>query len=143
VSSILDSLLVPVPSVLYAEKHSGDRARGVEHQAVAELKVVPIDYAPGSIGPYLGAVGRLGLLALMLLVGLVFALAENWLLRRFTLNRILILASLFQAVLCFEKELSGMVVFVRTGLMLAFVVTVLGWLYRRLARQERPEGAAA
>jgi hypothetical protein len=126
-AAILDSLVVTVPSVLHAEKHSTGRGRSMEHQAVARLNVLPIDYAPGAIGPYLGAVGRPELAFLMVLVGLAFALVENWLLTRLTLNRILILASLFQGVLFFAKELSGILVFVRTGLLLVLVAMMLRW----------------
>jgi hypothetical protein len=124
-SSILDSFLIAVPSVLYTEKSNSERARSLEYQLIAERNVVPIDYAPGSIGPYLGAVGGRGLLLLMLLVGLAFALAENWLFRKVTLNRILILATLLQGVLFFAKELVGIAVFLRTGLLLVLIVTVL------------------
>jgi hypothetical protein len=129
VSSILDSFLIVVPSVLYPEKSNSDRARSLEYQLIAERNVVPIDYAPGSIGPYLGAVGRHGLLLLMLLVGLAFALAENWLFRKVTLNRILILATLLQGVLFFAKELVGIAVFLRTGLLMVLIVTVLRGLW--------------
>jgi hypothetical protein len=124
-SSILDSFLIVVPSALYTEKSNSDRARSLEYQLIAERNVVPIDYAPGSIGPYLGAIGRLGLLVLMLLVGLAFALAENFLFRRVTLNRILILATLLQGVLFFAKELVGIAVFLRTGLLLVLIVAML------------------
>jgi hypothetical protein len=134
VTAILDSLLVPIPSLLYSVKHDSDRARLVEYKAVGQLTVVPMDYAPGSIGPYLGAVGRQGLLVLMLFVGLAFALAENWLFRRLTLNRILILASLLQGALFFEREIAGMVTFLRTGLLLILAATMLRWLLPRLRR---------
>jgi hypothetical protein len=134
-----------VPSVLYTEKSTSDRARSLEYQLIAERNVVPIDYAPGSIGPYLGAVGRHGLLLLMLLVGLAFAMAENWLFRRVTLNRILILATLIQGVLFFAKELVGIAVFLRTGLLLVLIVTVVRGLWplrskvaSRFARRTRP-----
>jgi hypothetical protein len=125
VSSILDSFLIVVPSVLSTERSNSEQARSLEYQLIAERNVVPIDYAPGSIGPYLGAVGGRGLLLLMLLVGLAFAVAENWLLRKVTLNRILILATLLQGVLFFAKELVGIAVFLRTGLLLVLIVTVL------------------
>jgi hypothetical protein len=129
VSSILDSLLISVPSALYADKLQDSRARSLEHQLITELNVVPIDYAPGSIGPYLGTVGRRGLLVLMLLVGLGFALSENWLLRRVTLSRVLILASMLQGVLFFAKGLAGMAVFLRTGLFLVMFIGVLKLVY--------------
>jgi hypothetical protein len=129
VSSILDSFLIAVPSVLYTEKLNSDRARSLEYQLIAKRNVVPIDYAPGSIGPYLGAVGPRGLPLLMLLVGLAFAWAENWLFRKVTLNRILILATLLQGVLFFAKELVGVAVFLRTGLFLVLIVTVLRGLW--------------
>jgi hypothetical protein len=128
-SSILDSFLIAVPSLLYAEKSTSDRARSLEYQLIAERNVVPIDYAPGSIGPYLGAVGRHGLLLLMLLVGFAFAVTENWLFRRVTLNRVLILATLVQGVLFFAKELVGIAVFLRTGLLLVLVATVVRGLW--------------
>jgi hypothetical protein len=140
VSSILNSFLISVPSVIYTDKSNSSRARSVEYQAIGELNVVPIDYTPGSIGPYLGAVGRRGLLLLMLLVGLAFALAENWLLRTLTLNRILILASLLQGVLFFSKELGGIVVFLRTGLLLALAMTILKGLSLTRSRWRRVHG---
>lgn len=129
VSSIIDSFLIVVPSAVTPGLSQTDRPRSLEYQFVASRDVVPIDYAPGSIGPYLGAVGLRGLIILMLLVGLAFAAGENWLFRKVTLYRFLLLATLLQGVLYFAKELVGIAVFLRTGVILVLLVVVLRGLW--------------
>ena len=127
-SEVVGSLVVVVPSALYPDKLSDPRSLGLKYWEVTTLNLVPIDYVPGSIGLYLGAVGPLRLPILMFFVGILLALLENFVLRTVTVMRFLLLAALLQGVLFYEKDLLTIAITLRDGALLILGLYLLRWV---------------
>ena len=106
-SAITDAVLSELPSVLYPQKLNAltlDQ-RSPETAAIDRFGIPNIDYLPGDATYFYPALGLGGLLVFSLAVGVLLGLLDTAALRRPTVARIVLLATLAEAALFFERGL--------------------------------------
>jgi hypothetical protein len=127
---VWESALVVIPSAVWPSK----LAHAEINPMLPELNAFGIQPGigiwagpiPTFSGLYIGDVGSYGDIAFMAFMGLLFGLGEIWLFRRFTAARIAMLAAAVQAALSYEAGLPAMLVALRTGIILAVAVWLIG-----------------
>jgi hypothetical protein len=126
-AAVGESMLVVVPSALWSAKLShgaglnptGTEVRRFGLQQVADAAIAPL---PTFLGLYLGFLGAGGLIAFLAVLGAAFGWAERWLMRRFTVPRLVALGAAFQASFAYEAGFPTMLVTLRTAAVLAGAV---------------------
>jgi hypothetical protein len=127
---VAESLLVVVPSAAWPSKlsHSAGlnptvtEIRQFDLQPVAGVAIAPL---PTFLGLYLGFLGQYWLTVFLACCGLIFGWAERWLLRTFTVPRLVALGAAVQAAFAYEAGLPTMLVGLRTALVLALAVRLM------------------
>jgi hypothetical protein len=129
-AGVAESALVVVPSALWPAKlsHStglnptGTVIRDFGLQPVTGTAIAPL---PTFLGLYLAFLGPYWLVVFLAGLGFAFGWAERWLLRRFTVPRLVALGAALQAAFAYEAGLPTMLVALRTALVLALAVKLL------------------
>lgn len=127
---VWESALVVIPSAVWPSK----LAHAEINPMLPEFEAFGIQPGIGTwAGPiptfsglYIGDVGPYGDVVFMAFMGLLFGFGEIWLFRRFTAARIAMLAATVQAALSYEAGLPAMLVALRTGIILAIAVWLIG-----------------
>jgi hypothetical protein len=145
-AGVAESTLVVVPSALWPAKlsHSsglnptGTVIRDFGLQPVAGTAIAPL---PTFLGLYLAFLGPYWLIVFLAGLGFAFGWSERWLLRRFTVARLVALGAAAQAAFAYEAGFPTMLVALRTALVLAVAVRLLqalrdGSLHRRQTSYE-------
>jgi hypothetical protein len=133
--AVPESLLIAVPSALWPSKiaHSGGLNPALTQ--IDDFGLQPVNFLPGFPGLYAGFLPWPWLVAFMSLLGALAGWGERWLLCSSSPTRLAMLASALTAALSFEQGLPGMMVTLRTGVILSLAVMAAGWV--RSARPAR------
>lgn len=147
VATIVDSVLLAVPSALYPAKLD----RPVIHRSeksyyIARFQELPTnrDLLPTIYGTMLGFGGPVVFLLLAALLGLGMARLDRWLTRTASPVVFLLSMGVVQAVLTYERATNGAVLALRGVLLLALVLAIGRWLLvQRHGRATAPASPAA
>jgi len=135
VAGVGESTLLVVPSSIWPSKltHSGylDPAQ----TEMDDFGLQQTNFLPTFLGLYLGFLGPYWLILFLGAVGALFGWGERWLFRKVTAVRLAVLAAAMQSALSYEKGLPGMLVQMRTAVVLALAV----WLFRQARDRGRRE----
>ncbi len=131
---VWESPLVVLPSAIWPSKltHAGLNPVLLEYNYFGIQPGVGIwnGPLPTFSGLYLGYLGPYGDIVFMALLGFLSGFGEIWVLRKFTAPRIAMLSASIQAALSYEAGLPAMLPALRTGLILALVVWLIGKVRR-------------
>lgn len=136
---VASSLINTVPSVLLPTK-KGLTVLQVSPQSGPAIVYggPPLNYLPGFIGLWVPDAGPAGVLVLMLIAGLLLGLLERWCYHGGSLLRIVLLLTMVQGAMFFERGPVSFVVALRGGLVYGLVLVGLYRVWPRvLARRER------
>lgn len=132
-----DSLMLVVPSSLWQSKLAHPAALNPSQSSLNQFGLPRINYLPTLPGLYLGFIGPVGVIAFLSALGFAWGLAERWLLSRMTAVRIVLLASLIQAVFSYEAGFPSMLITLRSGILLAVLAKTIELVQGR-SHQVRP-----
>ena len=125
------SLAARIPSVFWDDKIGSLslQQRSPEQWQVDELGLPRIDYLPGHVTYFYGALGLPLLLVLNLLIGVTLGVLEGWAIRRADAVGAVAILLLTQAALFFEKGVTYYLMSLRALVVIALAL----WLWHRLA----------
>jgi len=83
-----------------------------------------INFLPGFFGLYIGYLGPYLLIIFLIGTGLILGWGERWLMRQFTVVRIVFLASMLEAIFSYQAGLPAMLVTFRPAIVLAIFVKI-------------------
>jgi hypothetical protein len=131
---VAGSVLIIVPSIIWPSKlsHSADLNPGSAEIRAFHLR--RINYLPTFLGLDVGLVGPYWTMVLLAAIGVLCGWGERWLFRSVTPVRLVVLAAAVQASLSYEKGLPGMLVALRTAVVLAAAVWLTGAIQVRFGR---------
>ncbi|WP_345462694.1 hypothetical protein [Nocardioides marinquilinus] len=139
---IRGAVLTSVPSVLFPSKTTvlTELDRSPEAATIVALRMERVDYLPGHLTLFYGALGLWGLLLFNLLVGMALGLLERAALRRASPVAIVGLLTLLQSALFYERGIDYYLLAGRSFFVLAVLVYVLGAVvgYRAGPRAQDP-----
>ena len=120
-----DSFLPAVPSALWPSKTASNADL---YPVPAELSVFglqQVNFLPGLPGMYAGVLSPGWLAAFLGLLGALAGLGERWLLRACSPARVVMLAAAISAALRYEQGLQGMILALRSGIILALIAAAV------------------
>lgn len=123
-----ESLLIAVPSALWPSKIAHAAGLNPALTQIDDFGLQQVNFLPGFPGLYVGFLPWPWLVAFMSLLGSLAGWGERWLLRSSSPARLVMLAAALTAGLSFEQGLPGMLVTLRTGVILSLAVLVVGWV---------------
>jgi hypothetical protein len=140
VTPVAESVLIAVPSIVWPAKlsHSANLVPGTAEIEAFHLR--KINYLSTLLGLYVGFVGPYWTVALLAVIGALCGWGERWLFRSISPVRLVVLAAALQASLSYEKALPGMLVALRTAVVLAVAVRLAEVVRVRSERRVRAEG---
>jgi hypothetical protein len=99
----------------------------------------PLNYLPGDIGLWLPDVGVAWLIAIMALAALFLGLLERWCFRGGSLLRVILIVTMVEGAMFFERGLPSYLVSLRGGLVYGFVLMALyrWWPQAKSRRQAK------
>jgi hypothetical protein len=130
------SVLITVPSIFWSSKL---RHPGALDPTVTEMKdfhLQNVNFLPTMLGLYIGFLGPLWLVVMLAALGALIGWGERRLFRGTSPVHLVVLAAAVQAALTYEQGLPGMLVALRTAVVLAGVVWAL-MAIRSPARRRR------
>jgi hypothetical protein len=141
-SDVPESMLLAMPSAAWPSKLAHGNALDPALLAIDNFGLQPVNFLPGLPGLYAGFLSPAWLITFLAGLGLIAGWAERWLLGKCTPARLVLLAGAITAVLWFEKGLPGMLLFLRTAVVLAVAVKIIEVAWRP-KRSRRPVGGGA
>jgi hypothetical protein len=84
-----------------------------------------INLVPTFLGLYFGFLGPYWLMVFLAIMGILSGWGERWLFRRYTAVRVVVMATAVQAVFKYEQGLPGILVTLRTAVVLAVAVKII------------------
>jgi hypothetical protein len=132
---VAESVLVVVPSALWPAKLSQGNDLNPGIAEIDDLGLQPTNFLDTLPGLYMGLLPWPLLLALMAGLGLLCGWGERWLLQMVTPVRLVLLAGAVTAVFAYEKGLPGMLVALRSALLIAVAVKLI--MLARVRRADR------
>ncbi len=119
-----ESILLAIPHALWSSKS----AHGLELNSVqtemSTFGLQQINFLPGFFGLYIGYLGPYLLIIFLIGTGLILGWVERWLMRQFTVVRIVFLASMLEAIFSYQAGLPAMLVTFRPAIVLAIFVKI-------------------
>jgi hypothetical protein len=133
------AVLTSVPSVLYPDKvvDLSELDRSPEAAQIAGLRLQSLDYLPGHLTSFYGALGFWGLMGFSLLVGLALGLVERLALRRAGPISIVALTLLLMSALFYERGIDSYLLFGRSFVVFAVVLGVARFFLGKLEQDAR------
>jgi hypothetical protein len=138
-AGVPESLLLGVPSVAWSSKLSHARELNPVREETRDFGLQPVNFLPG-LGMYAGFLAPGWLLLFLAALGAVAGAAERWLFRRWTPARMVLLAGAVTSALRYEQGLQGMLIALRTAVVIAVAAKALEVV---LARRRVPQSRAA
>jgi hypothetical protein len=137
---VAESLLIAVPSIIWPAKlsHSADLVPGTAE--IEDFHLRKINYLSTLLGLYIGFAGPYWTIVILAVLGLLCGWGERWLFRSMSPVRLVVLAAAVQASLSYEKALPGMLVALRTAVVLAAAVALVEVMQVRADRRIRTAG---
>lgn len=124
--TLVDGARMMIPSVIYPAKLDMPlTARNEETALALRFITVTDDFIPGFMGSAIAYWGRIGLLIIALLAGVLLAVADRWALRKANPVRLLVGAGLVLGVLVYEQGLPGLMGATRAAVVLGIAMTLL------------------
>jgi hypothetical protein len=144
VTQAAKSTLIVVPSALWPTKLSHELSLDPAVTEINQFGLQNVNFLPTLPGLYLGFLGPYLLIVFMALCGLIFGCGERWLFRQVTATRLVLLGGSVSAALAYEQGLPGMLVTLRTAVMIGIAVKVLDTVRASgLRRRQATDGAGA
>ena len=111
---LVDTAILAIPSFVYSEKTSRSLAeRNEETYMIIQYGLRTTDYLPTTLGIVYGYGGAVGVLVFAILLGIVLALLDRWVLARLTIVRLLVALGALLCVLLYEQAFEGWVLVLR------------------------------
>ena len=129
-----ESLLLAVPSSVWSSKLAHGSALNPAAQETGGFGLQQVDFLPTLPGLYAGFLSPLWLALFLAFFGLLCGRGEQWLFRRYTPPRLVLLAGAVTAALLYEAGLPAMLVQLRAAVAIAAVVKVTGLVRGRSTR---------
>jgi hypothetical protein len=129
------SAFIVVPSIIWPSKlsHSADLNPGAAE--IEDFHLREINYLPTFLGLDVGLVGPYWTVVLLAAIGALCGWGERWLFRSISSVRLVVLAAAVQASMSYEKGLPGMLVALRTAVVLAAAVWLTWTIQVRFDRR--------
>jgi hypothetical protein len=136
-----ESLLLAVPSAIWASKLV--HALSPVQMEIDDFGLKKINFLPGLAGMYSGFLSPPWLILSLAGLGAVCGRAERWLFRRWTPARMVLLAGAVTVAFYYEQGLPGMLIVLRSAVVVALVVKITGALQGRKDAPRRPRTTAS
>lgn len=137
VTQAAKSTLIVVPNALWPSKLSHELSLNPAATEISEFGLQNINYLPTLAGLYLGFLGPYLLIGFMALCGIIFGCGEQWLFRYLTATRLVLLGGSVSAAMSYEQGLPGILVTLRTVVIIGIVIKVLDTARRSSIRRYR------
>jgi hypothetical protein len=122
--AVPESLLLTVPSFVWPSKLAHGALNPVKAE-MGDFGLQPINFLPGLGGMYLGYLSPLSLIAILGALGALAGWGERVLLRSWSAPRLVLLAGSVIGVLDYEQGIDGILLDLRTAVVLAVAARVL------------------
>jgi hypothetical protein len=132
--AVPESLLLVIPHAAWSAKPETGIALDPCEAEIDDFGLQQVNFLPTMPGLYAGFLTVPWLMVFLALTGVVWGLAERWIMARCTPARLVMLAGSVQAVCCYEAGLPAMLVALRSAAVIAVTAWLLQWLLiRRIA----------
>jgi hypothetical protein len=127
-TAVPESLLLAIPHAAWSGKPETGTALDPYEAEINDFGLQQVNFLPTLPGLYIGFLTVPWLIAFLALAGVVWGLAERWILARCTPARLVMLAGSVQAACCYEAGLPAMLVALRS----TAVIAAAAWLVQSL-----------
>jgi len=121
-----ETTLIAVPSFLWNAKLSHSALLSPTGAEIADFHLQDINFLPTLLGLYFGFIGPYWSIFFAMILGALCGWGERWLFKSSSAVRLVILAVAMQAALTYEKGLPGMLIELRTAIVLSAAVWLIG-----------------
>lgn len=135
VTQAAKSTLIVVPNALWPSKLSHELSLNPAATEISQFGLQDINFLPTLAGLYLGFLGPYLLIGFMALCGIIFGCGERWLFRHVTATRLVLLGGSVSAAMAYEQGLPGILITLRTAVVIGIVIKVLDTVRRSSSRR--------
>ena len=122
---VVKSVLIAVPSFMWPSKLSYLTGPSPVWAETYDFGLRATNYVPTLLALYIGFIGPYWLMIFLAVIGVLCGWGERWLFRRFTAARTVVLAAVVEVAFKYEQGLPGMLVALRTVVVLALAVKLI------------------
>ena len=133
------SVLIIVPSFAWSSKLTYISRINPAWTETYAFGLQRINLVPTLLGLYIGFLGSYWLAGFAAIIGALCGWGERWLFRRFTPVRVVVMAICIQVVFKYEQGLPGILVTLRTAVVLAIAVKIIEAVQHRGAGRVQGE----
>ena len=125
VAPVAKYTLIVIPSFAWPSKLSYISDTNPAWTETYAFGLQRINLVPTLLGLYFGFLGPYWLIVFLAIMGMLSGWGERWLFRRYTTVRVVVMATAVQAVFKYEQGLPGILVTLRTAVVLAIAVKII------------------